>query len=265
MFSWTGFYVGVNGGFGVGNRTATFNGNDNVTRDIACVGLPPLGPGTCPSPISDNLNGWVGGSQAGYNWQLNPHFVVGIETNFDSSAIRGDGTSRFQYPIFDIVRNNFFAEAANLQASEELKWFGTVVGRLGVVPTEKTLLFVTGGAAYGLVNQAMAVNLPNSAAVFGGDGFGYGCGNNGANCFIGNNNRLALGYTVGAGVEIALTNNITVKSEYSYVNLGEGQGTNVLAQSMIGGIGYTPASFTASSGRLDYHIVRFGLNFKSNP
>ena len=134
-----------------------------------------------------------------------------------------------------------------------------------MVPTEKTLLFATGGLAYGQVNQKMAVNLPDGANLFGGDGFGYGCGNSGANCFIGSNSRLAVGFTVGAGLEIALTNNITVKSKYSYVNLGEGWGTNVLAQSMIGGIGYTPASFTASSSRLDYHMVRFGLNFKTSP
>jgi outer membrane immunogenic protein len=107
VFSWTGFYVGVNGGFGVGNRTFTCNGNDAVTRDIACVGSPLLGPGTCPSPISDNHSGWIGGLQAGYNWQLNPHFVVGIETNFDSSGIRGDGTSRFQDPILTVSGSTF--------------------------------------------------------------------------------------------------------------------------------------------------------------
>jgi hypothetical protein len=75
---------------------------------------------------------------------------------------------------------------------------------------------------------------------------------------------LPLG-TLGGGPEIALTNNITVKSEYSYVNLGDGGGTKVLAQSMIGGIGFHPASFTATSNHLNYHIVRFGLNFKSDP
>jgi len=39
--------------------------------------------------------------------------------------------------------------------------------------------------------------------------------------------------------------------EYSYVNLGDGGSTNVLAQSMVGGIGYAPASFTATSSKLD--------------
>jgi outer membrane immunogenic protein len=140
-----------------------------------------------------------------------------------------------------------------------------------VVPTEKALLFVTGGIAYGRVNQSMAVNLPDrnaaghAANLFGGDGFGFGCGDSGANCFVGTNSKLAVGYTVGGGLEIALTENITVKSEYSYLNLGNGGGTKVLAQSMIGGINFDPASFTATSRQLDYHLVRFGLNIKSNP
>lgn len=231
-FSWTGFYVGVNGGFGVGDRTFSYSGNDVVTRIITCEQFQALA-STCPSPFSASLDGWLGGLQAGYNWQLNRLLVVGIETNFDASAIRGSGTSRFLYPMLSGL--NPFGEAANLQASEELKWFGTVVGRVGVVPTEKSLLFVTGGVAYGRVNQAMSVNLPDSNAsgfqanAFGPDRFGYGCGDSGANCFIGTNSRLAVGFTVGGGLEVALTNNITVKSECFYVNLGEGGGTTVVA------------------------------------
>jgi len=44
-----------------------------------------------------------------------------------------------------------------------------------------------------------------------------------------------------------------------------GGSTNVLAQSMVGGIGFAPASFTATSSKLDYHVVQLGLNIKSDP
>jgi outer membrane immunogenic protein len=266
-FTWTGFYVGANGGIGVGNRSVTYNGNDGVTRSITCESAASFPGQTCPPlPIKSDLNGGIVGGQAGYNWQFHRHWLVGIEAGFDASNVQGEGISRFQYSIFDPVRMNFFGQPANLQASEELKWFGTVKGRLGLVPTQRSLLFITGGLAYGRVNQSMTVNLPNDANLFGGDRFGYGCGpTGGANCFIGANSKFAVGYTVGGGLEVALTHNLTVKTEYSYVNLGDGGSTNVLAQSMVGGIGFAPASFTATSSKLDYHVVQLGLNIKSDP
>jgi outer membrane immunogenic protein len=267
-FNWTGFYVGVNGGIGVANRTVTFSGNDTVTRNITCEKIIPsfqLDGETCPSPIKSNPFGGVVGVQAGYNWQFRRNWVIGLEAEFDASNVRGNGTSRFLYPIFDPARNVSFAQPANLHSSEELKWFGTVKGRLGFVPTERSLLFVTGGLAYGQVNQTMTVNLPDgNANLFGGDKFGYGCGPTGANCFVGTNSKFAVGWTLGGGLEIALTNSITVKSEYSYLNLGDGGGTKVQAQSLIGGIGFAPASFTATSSRLDYHVVRLGLSVKDS-
>jgi len=149
-----------------------------------------------------------------YSWQFHRHWLVGIEAGFDASNVQGEGISRIQYSTFDPVSMHFFGQPANLQASEDSKWFGTVKSRLGFAPTEKSLLFITGGLAYGRVNQAMTVNLPNDANLFGGDGHGYGCGpTGGANCFIGANSKFAVGYTVGGGLEIALTHNLTVRTE----------------------------------------------------
>jgi outer membrane immunogenic protein len=266
LFSWTGFYVGVNGGFGVASRTVTFNGNNDVTKDIQNCNQIVFPGSTCPGPVKSDLDGGVVGGQVGYNWQFSRRWVVGIEADFDASDIRGNGTSRFMYPIFTLPQNVFFAEPANLHSTEDLNWFGTVKGRLGLAPTERSLLFISGGLAYGQVHQSFAVNLPNDANLFGGaDHAGYGCGpTGGAGCFLGNNSKFGLGYTVGGGLEIAVTNNVTVKSEYSYLNLGGSGATNVGAQSMFGGIGFSPASFTATSNKLDYHIVRFGVSFKTD-
>ena len=62
----------------------------------------------------------------------------------------------------------------------------------------------------------------------------------GPNCFIATTSMINSGYTLGAGIEIALTNDITVKSEYSYLNLEDSAATKVLAQSLIGGGGVSP-------------------------
>jgi outer membrane immunogenic protein len=62
-FSWTGFYVGANAGYGwsSGDGTIAFGG--------------PSG------PTSGYGDGILGGAQLGYNWQLGA-FVLGAEADF---------------------------------------------------------------------------------------------------------------------------------------------------------------------------------------
>jgi len=65
VFSWTGFYVGVNAGYGWANTSVT-----------GVAG-------------SSNLNGFLGGGQIGYNWQGASPLVLGVEADF-----QGTGQSR---------------------------------------------------------------------------------------------------------------------------------------------------------------------------
>ena len=65
VFSWTGFYVGVNAGYGWANTSIT-----------GVAG-------------SSNLNGFLGGAQIGYNWQGASPLVLGVEADF-----QGTGQSR---------------------------------------------------------------------------------------------------------------------------------------------------------------------------
>ena len=79
VFSWTGFYVGGNAGYGWGQRV-------NTTY-VAPGGLNGFGD---PDPISANGSGsldptgFVGGVQIGYNWQFAPTWVLGIEVDFQA-------------------------------------------------------------------------------------------------------------------------------------------------------------------------------------
>ena len=69
IYSWTGFYVGGNGGFG-GN-------NVNYSSTLAGV----------TGNTSLNSSGFLGGGQAGFNWQVAPLWVIGVETDFDGADI----------------------------------------------------------------------------------------------------------------------------------------------------------------------------------
>ena len=63
---WTGFYLGLNGGYGGGNITWL---EGNVSLDQ----------GQDELAIHETPNGFIGGGQIGYNYQLRSGLVIGIE------------------------------------------------------------------------------------------------------------------------------------------------------------------------------------------
>jgi outer membrane immunogenic protein len=144
VYSWSGFYVGGNIGYGWGSRTANFTPNDFNAFLSSCGGA---GGSTCPPPVSSDINGVLGGLQAGYNWQFNQNWLVGIETDFNWSGIKGIGTESF------LIVPVFFPGSSNFVVSQNVEWFGTVRGRLGFLPTTNLLVYGSGGFAYGRVHE----------------------------------------------------------------------------------------------------------------
>src|SRR5262249_7736379 len=71
VWNWTGFYIGGNVGYLVehdqGTSTFTQPGADPFT----------------PEPNSVAQTSWVGGGQIGYNWQVAPWWVIGVEADWD--------------------------------------------------------------------------------------------------------------------------------------------------------------------------------------
>ena len=86
-YSWTGLYFGANIGGGWGNRHVDFSPNDPLASALFnnVNGGPP--------PTSFNTSGVLGGLQLGYNWQLSDNWLVGLETDFDWSGMKGSGSS----------------------------------------------------------------------------------------------------------------------------------------------------------------------------
>ena len=80
---WTGFYVGGNLGYSWG-RTST----DYTTVDPAS-GLVER------NADSINMNGVIGGAQAGFNYRFKQDFLVGIEADIQGSGERGGNTTDF--------------------------------------------------------------------------------------------------------------------------------------------------------------------------
>lgn len=111
--------------------------------------------------------------------------------------------------------------------------FGTVRRRAGALVTPNTLLYATGGWAYGHTTTSA------SAALLGV----------GAATSIGSNQN---GWAVGGGLEYAFNSWLSFKTEYLYVDLG----TSTLVS---GGGGGVPFSL---SEKATAHTVKAGINIK---
>ncbi|TJV00334.1 MAG: porin family protein [Mesorhizobium sp.] len=111
-FDWTGAYIGVNAGGGFGKFK--YDPNFGTGLDLTA-------------------SGFLGGVQAGYNWQSG-QMVYGVEADFQGSAVKasisgigGPGTA----------------------LETKIDWFGTVRARIGYTPVDRFLVYGTGGFAYG--------------------------------------------------------------------------------------------------------------------
>jgi outer membrane immunogenic protein len=254
-YGWTGFYVGFNAGYaGSNDRSTTFTPGDPYVQFITCD---PTGTGTCAQPASSRLEGGFGGLQAGYNWQASPSLVAGLEADFQGSAINGTAVN----PTFSLGGN-----PAQISSEHKTTWFGTVRGRLGFLPTDRLLVYGTGGFAFGQVEASSALTATNQQIAVGIGGFGFNCttaAGTSPNCFTRNSASTATGWTAGAGFEFALTQNISVKGEYLYVNLGtDNHALRALSTANILPPP-TPASFIVSR-EVDFNLVRVGLNYRFN-
>src|SRR5450432_182127 len=127
-YNWTGAYVGLNAGYSWGNQSNTLTTAAGAT--------------VLANSNSNSLNGFIGGGQVGYNWQVN-QWVLGLEADFQGSAQTGSGT--FFIPTSGVI---LVVPSTSFSYTDNLDWFGTVRGRLGWAQQGRWLPYVTGGWAY---------------------------------------------------------------------------------------------------------------------
>jgi len=244
VYDWTGFYIGGNVGYSWGRASTdgTLSGTQNVSvfRTAGPTLISSVNSVLANVPLTGraNVNGFIGGGQAGYNWQREK-WVFGLESDIQYSDERGTGE-------VCLVAGCAIGTGV-LTANYRLDWFGTLRGRVGFLPTERLMLYATGGLAYGhLSASAPAVPL--------------------------NWGSTRAGWTVGAGAEAAIDRNWSVKLEYLYMDLGNigssgATGAAVAVnQPNTPGIGFNTVTTTtltsAFSTRFTDHIVRVGVNYR---
>lgn len=193
VFTWTGFYIGAHAGAAL---------SDSSYRNSAGFGW--RGPNSGNDPA-----GVLGGLQAGYNWQAG-NLVLGVEADISAANASGNVAVLPAAPIA-VYRSS-------------LDWMGTLRLRGGFA-FDRTLIYATGGLAYGGAKQSLFdAAFPFTASV---------------------GNRT--GWAAGVGVEYALTNNWSTRIEYIYTQFNNRSvATN--------GYGFT--------FRNSVSVARAGLNYK---
>lgn len=222
-YNWSGWYLGLNGGYGWGRDRHT-----GTTEFDPIFGI-----FNYPDFSYDTRGGFVG-LQTGYNWQ-SAQWVYGVETDIQFADIKGD--TRFNNSIFGLFAPANF----HTDVSSKLTYFGTARVRAGYLIAPAVLAYVTGGFAYGEVEARLA--FPSSATGVLAPGFSA------------SDRQWQYGYTVGAGVEGKVTDRISLKAEYLYVNLNSKEHT-------LGPIVGDTYRWQQST---DLHTAKVGLNFHLMP
>lgn len=165
VFTWTGFYVGLNAGYGWRNddREPVF-----LSPGVGTPGLS----GTLIFPGGDD-GGFVGGGQVGYNYQFGS-FVIGAEADIQWADTGNDQNAVF-VPAAGFAGT--FVPGVFRNTSED--WFGTLRARVGFA-IDRVLIYGTGGLAYTendtgwVVGGGVEWALPTSWNLFGSSAVTFG-------------------------------------------------------------------------------------------
>jgi outer membrane immunogenic protein len=214
IFTWTGVYIGGQVGYAWGNNNITWGDNYGSFGSF-----------------NEQGNGVIGGAHVGYNLQLG-QWVVGLEGDVDGSSIsHNNGTHSYYTPY----GGGYYVSGVNYTTNAGIQ--GSIRGRVGVA-WDRVLLYGTGGVAFAGTNSSLSV--PAFGTTYNG---GYD-----------SQSSTRVGWTVGGGLEYAVTNNWSVRAEYRYANFGNTTFYPVNSFNYDGG-GYIQRKFTENR-------VQVGFSYK---
>ncbi len=215
-FSWTGFYLG--------GQIGSFSSKTKM--DILSNGK--------TIPVNDEflpkLSGFMGGLYAGSNVDLGNGLILGVDTDFMWSDKDDTKTG----PVYVIAKNHIayidkMLKDAGIKIGNNIiqegdkrthsftfkeKWAGATRVRIGFA-AERIMPYVAGGIAYTQLQDIASVSITEKDT-----GKVIASGN------LSDEKKTFVGYTLGAGVDLAMTNNIIVRAEYRYSDFGKKKFSN---------------------------------------
>ncbi|WP_273754663.1 outer membrane protein [Bartonella sp. MM73XJBT.G] len=215
-FSWTGFYIG--------GQIGGFSGKTKM--DILAKGQ--------KIPVSDDylpkLSGFMGGIYGGSNIDLGNGLILGVDTDIMWSNKDDTKTGKTYVIVPGHINyiNKMLKDAAINIGENALKagvkrthsftfkekWAGATRVRIGFA-AERIMPYVAGGIAYTQLQDTASISITDkdSDKVI-------------ASGTLSDETKTLVGYTLGAGVDLAMTNNIIVRAEYRYSDFGKKKFSN---------------------------------------
>jgi outer membrane immunogenic protein len=228
--TWTGFYFGVNAGYAWGNSDPSLIVNSSPPPS-------PIGPlGTISATPSLHPRGFIGGGQAGYNWQSG-QWLIGGEVDISGISAKADATL-----------SPFFTGKGGQNTgtmSSQYDWLFTARARGGFLVAPNWLLYVTGGLAVTRVNDMFTCT--------------GRCGSGFSGIITSSDSTTLAGATIGGGVEAMLGQNWSARVEYLHASFKDT--TPATTSFPIP----TPPIPNLYSFHHELDIVRLALNFKFAP
>lgn len=171
-------------------------------------------------------SGWVGGAQAGYNWQQN-NWVYGLETDISGSGLKTSLNGGLSSPIP--------CPGDSASTTAKVDWYGTLRGRAGWT-VDKFFFYGTGGLAYGHVD--LSSTYTSNGVTLNAD-----------------TSSVRAGWVAGAGIEYMVQPDVALTLGYQYVDLGSLglNATSPLAGTTLGIVANTHAAFS---------VVTVGFNWR---
>jgi outer membrane immunogenic protein len=211
-FNWAGPYIGGGVGYGWGEKSFADQ------SDLFLV--------SSNTTLSDPLRGWLGGIQIGWNYQVTPVWVVGIEGDLYWTDISGSATSPFGIGTVFNART---------------EWIDSATGRVGY-SWDRWLPYVKGGAAWVHDKYSATNSLGTWSA-----------------------SETRAGWTIGAGLEWAFAANWSVRLEYDFYEFGT-RGVTFVPISLSGGAsGAAEIVVPGNQNEMvkqDIQTIMFGVNYR---
>jgi outer membrane immunogenic protein len=273
-FSWAGFYVGVNAGGDWDRSSFSADANSYALPPFAFndpgtfTGFPSIVfvPGTFALPGTVTLDSghrgsFLGGVQAGYNWQFGST-VLGLEGQLD--GLKVSRAFAFTGPALTSTGiATFWSESLTGAGTIERDIEGSFRGRIGQA-WDRWLVYGTGGVAVTSVRArgTFNYNLTLGPTLTPVAGISNPSGSSSSD-----STKTLVGPTVGFGAEYAVSQNVTLGAEYRHTFYGSQDITLGMTPTLssLGGGGVPPvitAGAPVSGGyRLDTDEVMVRLNW----
>ncbi|ENN94747.1 outer membrane protein [Bartonella vinsonii] len=221
-FSWTGFYFGGQIG-GFSSKASALTPNVNVPlypdEDARKKEWILVEKKYMPEP-----SGFTGGFYAGINFDFGNHFIWGIDTDLlligrkdtktlfkteesEESEVVESGEDKAQgYLVSAKSRRGEDSEKSSITFVHTLKqkWNGATRVRVGY-SAGRIMPYISGGVAYGKFQDIL------STSITGAEPFNA----------TSDVTRAMIGYTLGGGVDFAVTDKVIARAEYRYSDFGK--------------------------------------------